>query len=67
MAVGELYSVSNRGEREELVTGASPRDAAERYIKKHSSKAGVILVREPNGKEWRYFIRSRKRATPTVS
>ena len=66
MAEGELYRVSNRGEQEELVTGTAPREAAERYIQKHGTKSGIVCVREPNGKEWRFFIRKRKRGTTAV-
>ena len=60
---GELYRVRHGGLKdEELVTGETPKAAAARFIQARGVGVnGFVCVREPGGREHRFFTRKAPR------
>jgi len=60
MGDGELYRVRHGGLKdEELVTGETPQMAAARFIQARGNGTGFICVKEPGGREHRFFVRKK--------
>ena len=58
MGDGELYRVRHGGLKdEELVTSDTPKGAAARFIQARGNGTGFVCVREPGGREHRFFVR----------